>query len=76
MTTTLPYQPSVYLIVEIPYGGIPMDDRDDFDIEVTETVNGVLHDLTDGEAKSVLLLDEHGIADWMHEVIKRGLVSE
>lgn len=69
------YQPSVYLIVEIPYGEMDMDDRDDFDDEILSRVNGVLHEVTEGEAKDARLLDEHGIADWMHETIKKGLVA-
>lgn len=69
------YQPTLYVVVAIPYGGIPMDDRDDFDEELTAALNGVLHEMLDGEVPPVQLLDEYGVAEWMREVVKKGLLA-
>jgi hypothetical protein len=72
MSATLPYQPAVYAVVRIPYENVAEADRDDFDDEILDELRQLG---SKREGATWHVLDEHGVADWMHKVIKRGLVT-
>lgn len=66
-------QRHVFGIVAIPYGELEYEARDDFDDRLGKALKDVAQLLgVDGKA-SVSLLDEHGITEWISEVVSRGL---
>lgn len=75
-TSERPYQPSLFVVIEISnYDRMSPDDRTDFDDELGARLRGILHDEFDQDEAEVRLYDEHGVADWMHATIKKGLVA-
>ncbi len=72
-------QKLVFGIITVPYGSTPMQHRSDLDDEIHDGLDSLKEQLTDlnkeiGEVEFTIL-DEHGVAEWMTEIIEKGLVA-
>ncbi len=66
------FQPTVYLIVRVPYGGVPWERRGDVVDERLLAFGDQV--VAEFPAASRDVLDEHGVAEWIGDAIKAGLV--
>lgn len=72
-------QKLVFGIITVPYGETPMEYRSDVDNEIHDGLGRVKAHLTDVNQEigdvTFTILDEHGVSEWMAEVIEKGLVA-